>query len=186
MRIHVDTLPPEGLELKIDEPVTQFPVLQEMQTDGVCRFLNPVRGHLTVRKVADLVTVTGPLSTRVRLTCDRCLGHYETDLKDQLAVSYTRNLPEPEDPEAETALSAEDLGLIAFHGDVIELRDTIQEQVVLSFPVHPVCTPECKGLCPRCGENLNQGPCACKASEAVDPRFAVLGALKLPDREEDS
>jgi DUF177 domain-containing protein len=184
MRIHVETLPAEGVELEIDEPVKQFPVLLEMQAQGECRFLDSVRGHLRVRKVTDLVTVVGTVSTRVRLTCDRCLRRYETDLMDRMAVSYTRNLPEPEDPEEETALSAEDLGLIAFHGDVIELREAIQEQVVLSFPVHPVCAQDCKGLCPHCGEDLNRGPCACKAADAVDPRFAALRSLKLPDRKE--
>jgi uncharacterized protein len=126
--------------------------------------------------------VTGTLSTRVRLACDRCLRHYEADLTDQLEVSYTRNMPEPADPEEETALSAEDLGLIPFHGDVIELREAIQEQVVLSFPIHPICSQDCKGLCPHCGEDLNLGPCACKAADAPDPRFAALRSLKLPDR----
>jgi len=151
-----------------------------MQTQGACRFLDPIRGQLKIRKVADLVTVTGTLSTRVRLACDRCLQHYETMLKDQLAVSYTSQFPQPAHPEEETELSAEELGLIPFQGEVIELRDAIQEQVILSFPVHPVCSQDCRGLCPRCGEDLNRGACRCKAPETLDPRLAALRELKLP------
>ena len=60
----------------------------------------------------------------------------------------------------------------------IDLTEAVQEQILLSLPLRPLCREDCKGLCPGCGEDLNKGACGC-SGKAVDPRLAVLGNLKL-------
>jgi uncharacterized protein len=53
----------------------------------------------------------------------------------------------------------------------------LREQVLLSLPARTLCKPDCKGLCPRCGENRNSGACRCEAVPA-DPRWGTLAGLK--------
>ena len=60
----------------------------------------------------------------------------------------------------------------------LDLGAICWEEFVLALPVNPLCRPDCKGLCPQCGANLNDGPCQC-APEEGDPRMAVLRGLKL-------
>ncbi len=64
-----------------------------------------------------------------------------------------------------------------YQGSALDLEPAISEQVVLALPDWPVCTDDCKGLCPNCGTNLNNEACTC-ATKGVDPRWAALGTLK--------
>ena len=57
------------------------------------------------------------------------------------------------------------------------LEDVLREQVLLSLPVRTLCRPDCKGLCPHCGENRNQKECTCAEME-TDPKWAALGELR--------
>jgi len=66
------------------------------------------------------------------------------------------------------------------HGDHIDLEPMAREAVVLGLPLAPLCRPDCKGLCPSCGADLNQGPCGCPPA-AADPRWAALDALRPLD-----
>ena len=73
---------------------------------------------------------------------------------------------------------AEELGVVLFEGDQIDFRAIIQEQVILAIPMQPICRQDCRGLCARCGANLNDGPCDCRGDD-VDPRLAILKTLKF-------
>jgi uncharacterized protein len=78
----------------------------------------------------------------------------------------------------EVELSAEDMGIVYFQGEKINLKDAIQEQVVMEFPLRPLCKPDCKGLCPRCGADMNEDPCDCD-QRPPPGKFAALKNLKL-------
>jgi uncharacterized protein len=65
-------------------------------------------------------------------------------------------------------------------GDHIDLEPMTREAVVLGLPLAPLCRPDCKGLCPTCGAELNRGPCGCPPP-ATDPRWAALDALRPLD-----
>jgi uncharacterized protein len=86
-------------------------------------------------------------------------------------------MPEQERPGEETELLAEEIDLIPFDGDEIDLVEGLQEQLVLALPLKPVCGQDCKGICPKCGADLNRMPCGCE-KDRIDPRMAVLGKLK--------
>jgi uncharacterized metal-binding protein YceD (DUF177 family) len=58
----------------------------------------------------------------------------------------------------------------------LDLRQPLREQILLTLPMHPLCRPDCKGLCSTCGHNLNEGPCNC-STEEIDPRLADLKKL---------
>jgi uncharacterized protein len=179
MRIHVTDIPEEGSFLEINTPSRNFPELKQLEANGECRFASDIYARLEIRKVGDIVEVEGRIETTIRTPCSRCLVTFETPLRHHFAVDFTPELPEPDAAQAEIALSAEDLGLIYYTGDAIDFHDAIQEQVILSLPLRPLCRENCKGLCHTCGENLNEKDCGCGGRRAMDTRFAVLKNLKL-------
>ena len=60
--------------------------------------------------------------------------------------------------------------------DAFDLGDLARTAFILDMDTKTLCSEDCKGLCPRCGADLNQGPCSCKKKD-VDPRLAVLAKL---------
>ena len=75
-------------------------------------------------------------------------------------------------------LQAEELEISYYQGDFIDLTPIICEQIILQIPIKPLCSEECKGLCPHCGINMNVASCSCHL-EFVDPRLAVLKNIKI-------
>ncbi|UCF90080.1 MAG: DUF177 domain-containing protein [Desulfobacterales bacterium] len=180
MRIHFDQLKESGLSLEFEEQPEFFPVLKEMIESGECVFLAPIKTRLQAVRIAELVEVEGSVETTVRLTCSRCLKRFKTPLHSQFALTYTKAppaVPQAADGQ-EIELSAADMGMVHFKGEVINLQDSLQEQLVLAFPLRPLCRETCKGLCPRCGADLNTSPCNC-APPPFNSRFAALKDLKL-------
>jgi uncharacterized protein len=180
MQIRVADIPAEGTVLDNKIPSRHFPELKQLEADGECRFDSDIYSHLEIRKVADVVEIKGRIEMKTGMTCSRCLVDYAAPAVHHFTVDFIQEPPETDAAQEEIALSAEDLGLIYYQGELIDFHDTIQEQVILSLPVRPLCREDCKGLCHNCGENLNEGHCNCSGSGAIDPRFAVLKSLKLP------
>jgi uncharacterized protein len=86
--------------------------------------------------------------------------------------------PATADTEApERSITAPESEIGYYQEDGLLLEDVLREQVLLSLPVKTLCTPECKGLCPRCGENRNHRPCGCDAGPH-DPRWEALAGLR--------
>jgi uncharacterized protein len=116
------------------------------------------------------------LEYRQTLACDRCLAPIEEPVAAQLDLMI-ETAPPPRHQAEEVELGEDDLGVLHVEGDVLETEPLIAEQVQLNIPMKPVCRPDCQGLCPRCGADLNQGRCGCEETW-VDPRWAALPALK--------
>lgn len=75
-------------------------------------------------------------------------------------------------------LEADQLDVLPYDGEQVDLEPLLREQLVLAVPYAPLCREDCKGLCPQCGIDRNAETCACEAPP--DPRFAALKGLKLP------
>jgi uncharacterized protein len=127
-----------------------------------------------------MIEVHGRLAGEARLACVRCLEAADVSLNSQFRLTFTREIPgqAAEDPPENRELRAEEMGLVLYEGDDIDLHDAIHEQVVMAMPMQPLCRPDCRGLCARCGANLNTASCRC-VNDEVDPRLAVLKSLKL-------
>jgi uncharacterized protein len=179
MRIHTDQLKEGSLTLAFEEAADRFPALREMRRNRECEFTGPVRTRLRASRIREMVEVEGVVEAAVRLQCGRCLAEFDCPLVAEFALTYTGERPgappaaEPEEKE----LDADEAGLIYFRGEEIDLTEGIQEQVILAFPLRPLCREDCKGLCPRCGADLNHGDCRCPAPTAESP-FAALARLK--------
>jgi uncharacterized protein len=116
------------------------------------------------------------LSYEQTLGCIRCLKPIveRTDSEVELMLLVEDG---HERAGGEHELAEGDLGVLLVEGGVFETRPLLLEQLQLNIPMKPLCRPDCRGLCPRCGTDLNAGTCAC-AEPAVDPRWAALAALK--------
>ena len=180
MEIHIDQLIDSELRLKFNEKPESFPILAEMIKSGEIEFSAPVKTRLRVFQIGDIIEMEGVFETIARLACGRCLKEFETQLTSEIALTYTREILENREDLSrdEIELSPEDAGLITFSGDRIDLKEGVQEQVVMAIPVRPLCHEHCKGLCPQCGANLNNGDCGCDKT-IRNTQFSALKKLKL-------
>jgi uncharacterized protein len=115
----------------------------------------------------------GAVRGAVQGCCARCLAEYRFPLEAPLAIVLT---PKAAAPSHSRALREEDIGLSVYEGDEIDLTPLVHEQTILALPTRPLCAEECRGLCPRCGANLNAGPCGCPTGMA-ESRLAALETL---------
>jgi len=109
--------------------------------------------------------------TSFHLECRRCLIPVDVPVDEDLELLFV---------EEEQALD-DDVGCYVIPGStpVLDLREALREELLLAVPQFVECRPDCRGLCPRCGANLNAGPCACRPER--DPRWQALSDL-LPGR----
>lgn len=107
----------------------------------------------------------------LRLECRRCLTPVDAPLSQDLQLVFV----------AEEDALDDDVGcyVIPSRAAELDLRDAVREELVLAMPRFVECSPECRGLCPECGANLNAGPCGCRPRR--DPRWGALDGL-LPGR----
>lgn len=132
--------------------------------------LSPVTAKLRINNSGTVIVVDGILSVRVLLNCSRCLKEFALNLH----VSFNEAFRE-EGASGGMGMEQED-GIILFSGDIIDFTATIRDNLIAALPMKALCRENCRGLCPRCGQDLNQGECNCPKLE-VDPRLAVLGKL---------
>lgn len=109
------------------------------------------------------------------MDCSRCLE--VARLPVNALFKYVLTPVQAEQPE-EKELSAEDLDVVYYQDDLIDLDPLIAEQIMLQIPMKVTCREDCTGLCPRCGINLNTGSCQCH-EKRIDSRLAVLKKLKV-------
>lgn len=180
--LHVEQIKDGEFFHEFEEDPLNFPVLSEMVNMRECEFRLPLSIRLKAFRVREMFEVQGTFRTRIRLTCSRCLKDFETPLICDFELTYTREVPGHMDvlDREEIELKAEEIGLMYFKGEEINIEQGVQEQVVMAFPLQPLCDRNCKGLCPHCGADLNQGKCGCMPEPRSHP-FAVLKNLK-PDK----
>lgn len=179
MELSVTEIKEQGANLQVEESAMDFPVLAQLAKDEGYVFPESLTVALSAYVVGGIVELSGQLTVKVEIPCGRCLAPTLHTLKSDFAQSYVNELPQVsgEDGE-EIELSAEEMGLELIDGDVIDLTDEIQQQVVLLLPTHPLCSQQCKGLCIECGVDLNKEKCQC-ADKKVSMHFAGLKDLKV-------
>jgi uncharacterized protein len=109
------------------------------------------------------------------LACHRCLEPVRQPVAAEVRLLLVRDAPQA--MEGEHQLGEEDLGIVHVASDEVDTRPLLLEQMQLAVPMKPLCREGCKGLCPRCGINLDSGQCECE-DDWVDPRWAALAKLK--------
>ena len=112
----------------------------------------------------------GSLEGRATLRCARCLSEFDFPFAERVEL---RLLPAAAAPqEEETRLGRDDLEVRFYKEPRVDLVELAAEQVALAMPMKPLCSETCRGMCPHCGANLNDGVCGC--TPECDDRFAPL------------
>jgi uncharacterized protein len=139
------------------------------------RIAGDVAFGATVTKGAAATSVKGQIKVLIELDCDRCLEPVTTPVEISVDLEFV-----PVDQfsaDSERELTAEDLNVDAFDGESLDLKAIAREQILLEIPQQFFCREDCKGLCAKCGGNLNLIDCNCNETE-IDPRWAALKNLK--------
>lgn len=180
MKIETHHIPSQGLVLHYQKQADEFVALKEMMAAGECRFKAVLDIELEVSPAQDYIEVAGQLNTVVELACSRCVAAYDQSLNHHFKLTYSKEIPKElhGDEEEGTEITAEQIGVIFFKGEVIDFTDALQEQVVIALPFKALCKETCKGLCPQCGTDWNKNTCSCEGEAASGP-FDVLKGLKL-------
>jgi uncharacterized protein len=132
----------------------------------------PVRVGGTVTNTGKILLVKGQVATTLELTCDRCLEKYRYPVVAALEEEYAGAAA----VQTVAGEEGEPIEVRPLEGDFIDLKPAIEEALILALPMKWLCRESCRGLCPHCGQNLNEGQCQCD-TRPVDPRLAVLGEL---------
>ena len=154
--------------------------------DGEARAVAPVHVHGQVTNTGESMLVQGEARGQFAMTCARCLQPMRAEVAAEFQERFRR--PGGRHPEraqdrweAPVSLADEEDDARPYHGDWLHLDDAVREALLLHMPMKPVCEPDCRGLCPQCGANLNETTCDCRP-ESIDPRLAVLKEWgKRPD-----
>lgn len=182
MKIEIQHIPDQGMALNYEREVHVFSALMDLaETEGY-EFIGPISIDLRIQPEHDMFRVKGRVAFMLKVACSRCLASFEIALTQRFTLRFSRKIPQDVssgDVEG-VALTADEIGLAFFEGDSIDLHDAIQEQVVLAIPHYPVCREACKGLCPRCGVDLNVERCQCTGVKPPGP-FDALKNLKFEE-----
>ena len=152
----------------------------EVETaDEAYRVVAPVQLGIDIHKDKDAFHLVGTVRTELELACSRCLEPFRLPL--DLAFDQ-RYLPQTEaSPDEESEVEDDDLETSFYRDEQIDVNELLREQFYLALPMKPLCRPDCKGLCPNCGTNLNVETCDCQV-RWEDPRLAGLKALINRDK----
>ena len=178
MKIRVDHLKDKPHSLNSEYPVESFPVLADMQADGICCFTGPILSEISVFQEFDHVRVSGCASARVSLVCSRCLVTYPDELNSSFTIFYRRASADDINEDDEIELNEQDLVSASYNGEEIDFTHEIQEQLAMEIHLKPLCGEGCKGLCQVCGVDLNQNDCSCQR-ELTSFKFAALKDFKV-------
>ncbi len=126
----------------------------------------PVAAQGTVRNTAGVLLMKGSVTTTIHGICDRCAAEFDRDIEFPIDAVLVTELSNEEN---------EDEWVFPLVGDSADLDDIVRTVFVLNLDSKLLCRDDCKGLCAKCGKNLNDGPCNCQ--KELDPRFAALKQL---------
>ena len=160
-----------GLSKIIDCPGASVSFSTSVDLSDLCYGVSypvtePVLAEGTVRNTAGVLMMTGFIRTTIHGTCDRCANDFDRDVEIPIDVVLVTEMANEEN---------EDEWVFPLEGDSADLDDIVRTVFVLNLDSKLLCKEDCKGLCYRCGTNLNEGPCNCQ--KELDPRFAALKQL---------
>lgn len=168
MIVELSQIPEEGLEVDFHAPV-------RLGVEAAEASLCPVQARIRLFKAGPGVAVRGRFQCTVDVSCSRCLEPFALPIGESFDVQYLP--PQALGGEDDAELSGADLDVLPLAEDGIDLAVLLRENLFLSLPVQPVCAEACRGLCARCGANLNAGACGCPPAQP-DPRLQILAKLK--------
>ena len=179
MRVRLEDIPPEGLEVAFEDTRLKPGDLGEQ----VVEVLEAPRAELRLLRQGDRVRAQGSYRARLTLVCSRCLVGAPFDLTGEIDWQF---LPEAQAAKPgggkrsgaeEVHLQENELEAVFYQKGELDLGKVLKDELALELPMAPLCRPDCAGLCPECGKPKAEGGCDCLRRE-TDPRWAALAKLK--------
>ena len=160
-----------GLSQIIDRPGESISYsavvdLSDLQYGTCFPVTEPVKAEGTVRNTAGVLVMKGEITTCIHGICDRCAAEFDREMELPIDAVLVTELANEEN---------EDEWVFTLEGDSADLDEIVRTIFVLNMDSKLLCSDDCKGLCCRCGKNLNDGPCSCE--KEIDPRLAALKQL---------
>jgi uncharacterized protein len=149
---------------EIDEP--------PYQVDEGVESVSPLRGTVKLNRTNRGVLADADVATDLKLECSRCLEEVVVPIKTHITEEYYPTV----DLRSGVAVDRPDggTGFMLNEAHELDLTEPVRQSILLELPMKPLCRADCAGLCPRCGQNLNERRCDC-AIEPADPRLSQLG-----------
>lgn len=170
MQVRFDEIPQEGLRLEIKDE-SWFPDQELNRNKAV------IASVFLINK-GERVLLNGAFDTELKFECDRCLESFIQPLGLDFSIEIEHVDKALEDTSIEDHLCGEsEMDMVYLEKPVIDIYQVLSQQVMLSIPAKKLCSEECKGLCGKCGGNLNLKQCDCGPDESSSP-FSLLKKLK--------
>ena len=168
-----DVLKDDGKILRVDADFDPDTFEMKLGKYPITR-KTPVSLVLTNKGKRNLL-IQGKMDLTILIPCGRCLEEVPVEFELDFEKKIDMNLTEEERREA--------LDECAYiHGYDLDVDELVYSEILVNWPLRVLCKEDCKGLCPICGSNLNQGQCGCK-TDNIDPRFESLRSLFKLDEE---
>jgi len=148
-------------EISFDDDIKQ---VSDLHAAGEAELLRNTLGEIRIR---------GNLTGAVEIACDRCLEPARIALDSPFDLFYRPAPKETNGTHPERRIEEGEVDLSFYEGPGLELEEALREFVLLSLPMQVFCRPDCKGICPFCGENRNMVECGC-TRQKLDERWAAL------------
>ena len=213
MKIYLHEIKDQETELDFtqEDAWTREAVLRvDENHDSLIRKPKPrsIEAHFSLRKVDEVVVISGDINTYIELTCSRCANTFQYPCHPHFSALFCKDpamagvahlqkeghhsdgYAKPvgqnkgfarhahNSDEDDQVMSGQDLDITYLSTDYIDLTDVITEQLQLQVPFQPLCKESCKGMCSHCGTDLNVGRCACSKIKVTHP-FSVLKDFKV-------
>jgi uncharacterized protein len=131
--------------------------------------INSITGDVTLTRTKSGVMVKGEMTASITAICSRCLKSIDYKVNYDFEEEA---LPSVTTAEGLSSTSQSD-NLTIDERHMLDLSEAMQQYALLTMPVKPLCRPDCAGICPSCGQDLNQGPCQCP-SQTNDRHLSKL------------
>ena len=138
-----------------------------------------VQGDASLLRTDRGLLVTLRAAARLKGACRRCLAPLELPIE----IDFQEEFIPVVDPVSGTHIASDEAedSFVIDADLMLDLGEALRQYALMSMPGKPLCRPDCAGLCPNCGANLNEGPCACQGQD--EERWRALAALKTKDEE---
>ena len=167
MFIEVEDLKQEPLHVQHFFPIGE---IQFSHEDAA--LIEPVAANFVLTHKDRNLRVDGTVETDIRFRCSRCTKEFSRRFAAKFDLTY---LPQPKwtNENAEIELRYDDMDVAYYDGIALDVNLMLLEQIELAMPMKFVCSEDCRGLCYKCGVDLNESTCLCKKEE-TDSRLSVL------------
>ncbi|MBM9513891.1 DUF177 domain-containing protein [Desulfogranum marinum] len=173
MRLRFTEISPHGNQVELFE-VTGLEQAEIVSIEGESRFTFTLK-----RKSETQVEMSGILLVTPVINCDRCLVPFAYPINTSFHILFETGGTENWQLK-EVECTSSEMDIIFLDEPIIDCDEVFRQQILLALPQKKLCSPGCKGICSRCGENLNITVCDCENTPTNSP-FAVLSRLKKND-----